>query len=220
MITKQRTLEVTHGAVEMVRVKLWTRPPFTARHFVPLLWAPFIQKQIQEQLWKLSYRTVIATRIGNGTVVYLELLCSNRCVPVCDIELRYSILLTPSTCPADIAFISTASGLLWAAELIEEHSRIAKTIGQRVIWVSCPYEYLYSNAHSASKGYNGTPPRLIFRRPALTSTALLHLMPCIILAKHYGAMAHHLVDFAGVHLDLHFRVRRSLFMVQLFLPSS
>lgn len=30
----------------------------------------------------------------------------------------------------------TASGLLWIAELIEEHSRVAKTVGQRAIYVS------------------------------------------------------------------------------------
>ncbi|KAG8800162.1 hypothetical protein FRC16_003482 [Serendipita sp. 398] len=37
---------------------------------------------------------------------------------------------------AAIIFItlSLASGLLWVAELIEEHSRMAKTIGQRAIW--------------------------------------------------------------------------------------
>ncbi|CAG7848869.1 SubName: Full=Related to SVP26-Sed5-Vesicle Protein of 26 kDa {ECO:0000313/EMBL:CCA72541.1} [Serendipita indica DSM 11827] len=31
--------------------------------------------------------------------------------------------------------LSLASGLLWIAELIEEHSRLAKTVGQRAIWV-------------------------------------------------------------------------------------
>jgi len=70
------------------------------------------------------------------------------------------------------------------------------------------------------KGYNGTPHRLIFRWPTLTSTTLLHIMSCGILAKHHSTMACHIVDFPSVHLDLRFGVRRSLFMVQLFLPSS
>ena len=29
-----------------------------------------------------------------------------------------------------------ASGLLWIAELIEEHSRLAKTVGVRAVYVS------------------------------------------------------------------------------------
>lgn len=32
----------------------------------------------------------------------------------------------------------TASGLLWIAEVIEEHSRLAKTVGRRSIYVSWP----------------------------------------------------------------------------------
>jgi len=31
--------------------------------------------------------------------------------------------------------LSLASGLLWLAEMIEEHSRVAKVIGQRAIWI-------------------------------------------------------------------------------------
>ena len=48
----------------------------------------------------------------------------------------YTILCMPHGTDS----VCAASGLLWLSELIEEHSRMAKSIGQRGIYVSiiCP----------------------------------------------------------------------------------
>ena len=66
---------------------------------------------------------------------HLIQLCRRRCrIYFCDIITRYvAALLLGPTC--DERRLS-ASGLLWLSELIEEHSRLAKTIGERSIYVS------------------------------------------------------------------------------------
>lgn len=98
---------------------------------------------------------------------------------------------------AIVAFIfvvlSLASGLLWLAELVEEHSRTAKTIGQRAIWViialhiilyfdGLPLPYLlFSIICHVVYSQNITP-----RWPIISLTSPTFIVTCIlVLVDHF-----------------------------------
>jgi Transmembrane adaptor Erv26 len=77
----------------------------------------------------------------------------------------------------------TASGLLYASELIEEHSRLAKMIGQRSVYVR--YWPLVIKKPQTERlvnlDYCDTSWTILLRRPpAFTADIILHhLSPCI-----------------------------------------
>jgi hypothetical protein len=93
-------------------------------------------------------------------------------------------------------FDSTASGLLWLSELIEEHSKFAKVVGKRCIFVRLVPEESRPCARSVN---NITPTghhlntRLIgiHRFVAPSQDRVLHTLPRYIPAKFLRLVASH-----------------------------
>lgn len=76
---------------------------------------------------------------GHGVVLtYLGLCCRRRRIIVCDSEPRCSVQHVSLARHLPSFFrlgITTASGLLWLSEIIEEYSRTSKTVGIRATYV-------------------------------------------------------------------------------------
>ena len=111
---------------------------------------------------------------------------------------------------------TTASGLLWLSELIEEHSRIAKIVGKKGIYV-CSLRYKLSLRLSPlnSTGYNlDTHIACAHRCPPLSQDCIFDILPCRILAKCLALMARHFPFLIIIHRILHPR-RRGPFHVVL-----
>ncbi len=109
----------------------------------------------------------------------------------------------------------TANGLLWIAELIEEHSRTAKLVGMRAIYVRsalrCPAS---SEAAAVCHGHpchpvgNGATPA-----PPHSN---LDIVPFCLSPKLLLVVAHDISAFAGISTFLCRRPSRSLYVVLSF----
>jgi len=88
----------------------------------------------------------------------------------------------------------TASGLLWLSELIEEHSRLAKVVGKRCIFVrlSLNNRQCARSTNNMHTGYHiDTRLAGIHRFPSPSQNRILHTLPLHIPAKLLGLMASH-----------------------------
>lgn len=111
----------------------------------------------------------------------------------------------------------TASGLLWISELIEEHSRLAKTIGQRCIYVSPPESRSARYIPNLPAGHHTGPLSSILLRLVTPQThPILCVLPLRLSAELHTNMAVHLSHVAQLLRLVCSRGDRPLPVVLLF----
>ena len=114
-----------------------------------------------------------------------------------------------------------ASGLLWLSELIEEHSRLAKVVGKRCIWVrlflKSPICVRSVNNNHAHTGHHlNTCPIGIHRLLALSQARVLHTLPRHLPAKFLQLVASHPPLLPIIRRVMHSCRRRPFHVVLLF----
>jgi hypothetical protein len=111
----------------------------------------------------------------------------------------------------------TASGLLWLSELIEEHSKFAKVVGKRCIFVR-----LSQKSQPCARSVNNITPtghhintRLIgiHRFLAPSQDRVLHTLPRYIPAKFLRLMASHPPFLPIIRRVMHSRRHRPFYVV-------
>jgi hypothetical protein len=70
----------------------------------------------------------------NRTITFIQLCCYGCCFGIHD-SFTWFVILSVTFVLARFSPRAVASGLLYVSELIEEHSRLAKIIGQRGTYV-------------------------------------------------------------------------------------
>jgi Transmembrane adaptor Erv26 len=114
---------------------------------------------------------------------------------------------------------TTASGLLWLSELIEEHSKLAKILGKKGIYVCCLSLWFTNPAYAQplpnTTGHNlDTHFACAHRCSPLSQDCIFHILPRHIPAKFFAFMARHLPYFLIIRRILRPR-RRGPFHVVL-----
>jgi len=120
-----------------------------------------------------------------------------------------------------LCFVSTtdltASGLLWLSELIEEHSKLAKVVGKRCIFVR-----LSLKSRPCARSVDNTTPtghhlntRLIgiHRFIAPSQDRVLHTLPRCIPAKFLQLLASHPPFLPIIRRVMHSGRRRPFYVV-------
>ncbi len=111
-----------------------------------------------------------------------------------------------------------ASGLLWLSELIEEHSRTAKSLGQRGIYVRVINILKDMNAFSyvrALGDHRPSRPLVFLRLAALTPSPILDRVPHRLSSKLHSSMASSVSDVCHIPRILRYGHRRPLPVVLL-----
>lgn len=95
-----------------------------------------------------------------------------------------------------------ASGLLWLAELIEEHSRYAKSIGIRAIYVG--YLHYSTAVHVAcadvvAEHHHPSRSTLLYRLPTPPTYPILHILSPSLPPKLLILVALHLPHIAQIY---------------------
>ena len=107
-----------------------------------------------------------------------------------------------------------ASGLLWVAEMIEEHSRMAKIIGQRAIWVRTKEMCFWLTIDlKVSTGDYGNARHLIFWLASTFISYLFDLMSRRIFKEHHVPLASHFAVITNFYPLLLAGIRGSLPLV-------
>jgi hypothetical protein len=123
-------------------------------------------------------------------------------------------------CVAD-RLSAVASGLLYIAEVIEEHSRLAKTIATRAIYVRIYVHiilvtrclFIPARTHAADHRLARRP--LFLRLAPPHAPHIWHRMPHRLPTKYRSNMAAHLPLLADLHCELRLCPRRPLSLVLL-----
>ena len=139
---------------------------------------------------------------GHALTLLVQLCRRRGRVHLCDIITWCVMNSTVHT--SDDECQASASGLLWLSELIEEHSRLAKTLGERSIYVSI--------SHSGSCCKNRLKDALDHHRTALSSVLdgllpfeahrVLRCLPGGLPAELHSQLANDLLIFAQLRLVL------------------
>lgn len=90
-----------------------------------------------------------------------------------------------------------ASSLLFISELIEEHSRIAKVVGQRGVYVSVIFLMLFDDLIAPSVYNRAARRALFYRLIAVAPNTILSHLPCRLSSNLLELVA---PDFAVVNL--------------------
>ena len=113
--------------------------------------------------------------------------------------------------------IIAASGLLYASELIEEHSRLAKMIGQRSVYVCIWPIFIKQNWMLVNLDNCDTSRSILLYRP-LTFTAdnILHYLSPCLPSKLLQYLANDFPHLDNISLILRSRYCRPFYLVFLF----
>lgn len=101
----------------------------------------------------------------------------------------------------DAKVLYIASGLLWLSELIEEHSRTAKSLGQRGIYVRVINILKDMNAFSyvcTLGDHRPSRPPVFLRLAALTPSPILDRVPHRLSSKLHSSMASSVSDVCHI----------------------
>lgn len=111
-----------------------------------------------------------------------------------------------------------ASGLLWLSELIEEHSRAAKSFGQRGIYVRVIFILENTNTFSSACAlgdHRASRPPVLLRLAALTPSPIFDRVPHRLPPKLHPPMASSVSDIYHIPRILRHGHRRPLPVVLL-----
>ena len=169
-----------------------------------------------DTLAPLKVRTSLRAYISFQKLNLDKFCGGGRCLPVRD-ALPWCVgwLVFPSDVCIDDDL--TASGLLWLSELIEEHSKFAKVVGKR-----CIYVRLSLKSRPCARSVDNIAPtghhlntRLIgiHRFLAPSQDRVLHTLPRHIPAKFLRLVASHPPFLAIIRRVMHSSHRRPFYVV-------
>ena len=113
----------------------------------------------------------------------------------------------------------TASGLLYASELIEEHSRLAKTVGQRSVYVRNVHIFFHNPKTEGLVNLDNCDTSrfiLLHGPPAFAADIILHHLSPRLPSKLLQYLAFHFPHFNNIPRILRSRYCRSFRLVFLF----
>lgn len=112
----------------------------------------------------------------------------------------------------------TASGLLYASELIEEHSRLAKVIGQRSVYVPISTYFHQETLTEIVNLDNCDTSRsiLLYRPITFNADNILHHLPPCLPSKLLQYLAMDFPHLNNISLILRSRYWRPFYLVFLF----